>query len=174
MLKKKVEDAIKRQIQEELYSSYLYLSMASYLDSVNLTGFAHWFKKQAGEENEHAVKFYNFIYERGGKVKLMKIDEPKVEGNCPLTIFEQVLRHEELVTSKINALSDVAEDVKDRAALSFLDWYVKEQVEEEANAQDIISKLKLIGDDKSALYLLDKDLSTRVFVQPMIKGGAGA
>ena len=111
---------------------------------------------------------YDYVIERGGKVELLAIDKPEVEGKTPLEVFEQVLRHEEYVTSRINALMDVAEEVKDRAALSFLDWYLKEQVEEEASVGGVLATLKLIGDDKKALLLLDKDLATRVFNAPVI------
>ena len=111
---------------------------------------------------------YDYLIERGGKVELLAIDKPVIEGTTPVEVFEHVLRHEEYVTSRINYLLDVAEEVKDRAAMSFLDWYVKEQVEEEASVGKVLATLKLIGDDKNALLLLDKDLATRVFNAPVI------
>ena len=111
---------------------------------------------------------YDYLIERGGKVELLAIDKPVIEGTTPVEVFEHVLRHEEYVTSRINHLLDVAEEVKDRAAMSFLDWYVKEQVEEEASVGKVLATLKLIGDDKNALLLLDKDLATRVFNAPVI------
>ena len=111
---------------------------------------------------------YDYLIERGGKVELLEIEKPVIEGNTPVEIFEHVLRHEQYVTSRINYLLDVAEEVKDRAAISFLDWYLKEQVEEESSVGKVLATLKLIGDDKNALLLLDKDLATRVFTAPVI------
>ncbi len=111
---------------------------------------------------------FDYVYERNGCVKLEAIDKPVLKGSTPLEIFEQVLEHEEYVTSRINALMDVADEVKDRAALSFLDWYLKEQVEEESNVGGVLATLKLIGDDKKALFMLDKELAARTFVAPVI------
>ena len=110
----------------------------------------------------------NYLNDRGGKVELRAIDKPVVEGTTPLEVFEHVLRHEEFVTSKINALADIAEEVRDRAAMHLLDWYIKEQVEEEANVGGVLATLRLIGEDKKALLMLDKDLATRTFVAPVI------
>ena len=110
----------------------------------------------------------NYLNDRGGKVELRAIDKPVVEGTTPLEVFEHVLRHEEFVTSRINALADVAEEVRDRAAMHLLDWYIKEQVEEEANVGGVLATLRLIGEDKKALLMLDKDLATRTFVAPVI------
>ncbi|MBQ3102329.1 ferritin [bacterium] len=164
----KIQNAIEEQINAELYSAYLYLAMKSYFKEVNLLGFANWFDVQVQEEYAHAMGLYDYVYERGGTVEMKAIDKPVVEGNCPLSIYEHVLRHEQLVTSKINALADVIEGEGDRAGVSFIDWYVKEQVEEEATVIGIIKTLKLIGDDKKALLMLDKDLATRTFVAPVI------
>lgn len=168
MIDKKLESAISEQINAELYSEYLYLLMKGFFKEMNLSGFVNWFDVQVQEEHAHAMGLYDYVYERGGTVKFAVINEPKLEGNSPLTIFEHVLRHEEYVTSRINALVDAAEEVKDRAALSFLDWYVKEQVEEEANVTNVLRTLRLIGEDKKALLMLDKDLATRIFNQPVI------
>jgi len=168
MISEKLEKAFNEQINKELYSAYLYLDMKTYFLEQNLLGFANWFDVQVQEEHAHAMGMFNYLNERGGKIELLAIDQPQVEGNTPLTIFEHVLRHEEYVTSRINALCDVAEEVKDRAAMHLLDWYIKEQVEEEANANGLIATLKLIGDDKKALLMLDKDLATRTFVAPVI------
>lgn len=110
----------------------------------------------------------NYLNDRGGKVELRAIEKPVIEGTTPLEVFEHVLRHEEYVTSRINALADVAEEVKDRAAMHLLDWYIKEQVEEEANVGGVLATLRLIGDDKKALLMLDKDLAARTFVAPVI------
>ena len=116
----------------------------------------------------HGMGMFNYLDERGGKIDLRAIDKPQVKGSTPLEIFEQVLEHEEYVTSRINALCDVADEVKDRAALHLLNWYIKEQVEEEANVGGLLAKLKLIGEDKKALLMLDNELKSRTFVQPVI------
>ncbi|MCQ2957870.1 MAG: ferritin [Candidatus Gastranaerophilales bacterium] len=168
MISEKMEKAFNEQINKELYSEYLYLAMKSFFTELNLQGFVNWFDVQVQEEHAHAMGMYDYVHERGGKVELLTIDKPVVEGKTPLEVFEQTLKHEEFVTSRINLLMDVAEEVKDRAALSFLDWYLKEQVEEEANVGGILATLKLIGDDKKALLMLDKDLAARVFNPPVI------
>jgi len=168
MISEKLQNAFNDQINKELYSAYLYLAMKVYFQEQNLQGFVNWFDVQVQEEKAHAMGMFDYLNERGGKIELKAIDMPKLEGNCPLTIFEHVLRHEEYVTSRINALADVAEEVKDRAALHLLDWYIKEQVEEEANVGGVLATLRLIGDDKKALLMLDKDLAARTFVAPVI------
>lgn len=168
MLNKKMEDAFNDQINKELYSEYLYLAMKAIFADLNLPGFVNWFDVQVQEERAHAMGMYDYVHERNGQVKLEAIDKPELKGTTPLEIFEQVLEHEEYVTSRINALMDVADEVKDRAALSFLDWYLKEQVEEESNVGGVLANLKLIGDDKKALFMLDKELAARTFVAPVI------
>ena len=168
MINEKLEKAFNEQINKELYSEYLYLAMKSYFVEQNLQGFVNWFNVQIQEEHAHAMGMYDYLLERGSEVELMAIDKPEIKGSTPLEIFEQVLKHEEFVTSRINALMDVADEVKDRAALSFLDWYLKEQVEEESSVGGVLATLKLIGDDKKALLMLDKDLATRVFNAPVI------
>ncbi len=168
MIDVKMEKAINEQINKEFYSEFLYLAMKAYFADKNLQGFANWLDVQVQEERAHAFGMYDYLIERGGNIELLAIDKPVVEGTCPLSIFEQILKHEQYVTSSINHLMDVAEEVKDRAALSFLDWYLKEQVEEESSVGKVLSTLKLIGDDKKALLMLDKDLATRVFNPPII------
>lgn len=168
MINEKMEKAFNDQINKELYSEYLYLSMKAYFERLNLKGFVNWFNVQVQEEHAHAMGMFDYVHERGGEVELEAIEKPETKWDSPLACFEQVLSHEEFVTSRINALMDVAEEVKDRAALSFLNWYLKEQVEEEASVGDVLATLRLIGDDKKALLMLDKDLSTRTFVQPVI------
>ena len=168
MLNEKMEKEFNEQINKELFSAYLYLDMKSRFAEMNLQGFVNWMDVQVQEEKAHAMGMYDYVLERGGKVELLAIDKPEVEGKTPLEIFEQVLKHEEFVTSRINHLMDVADEVKDRAALSFLDWYLKEQVEEESNVGGVLATLKLIGEDKKALLMLDKDLATRTFVAPVI------
>ena len=168
MINEKLQEAFNDQINKEFYSEYLYLAMKVYFQELNLQGFVNWFDVQVQEEHAHAMGMLNYLNERGGKIDLRAIEKPELEGTCPLTMFEQVLRHEEYVTSRINHVMDVAEEVKDRAAMHLLDWYIKEQVEEEANVGGVLATLRLIGDDKKALLILDKDLATRTFVAPII------
>ena len=168
MINEKLQEEFNIQINKELYSAYLYLAMKTYFQELNLLGFVNWLDVQVQEEHAHAMGMYDYLNERGGKVELRAIDKPIVEGNSPLEIFEHILRHEEYVTSRINEMMDVAEEVKDRAAMHLLEWYIKEQVEEEASVGGVLATLKLIGDDKKALLLLDKDLATRTFVAPVI------
>ena len=168
MINEKLQEAFNDQINKEFYSEYLYLAMKIYFQEQNLQGFVNWFDVQVQEEHAHAMGMFDYLNERGGKIELRAIDKPIVEGNTPLEIFEHVLRHEEYVTSRINHLMDVAEEVKDRAALHLLDWYLKEQVEEESTVGGVLATLRLIGDDKKALLMLDKDLAARTFVQPVI------
>ena len=168
MIDKKLEQAFNDQINKELYSEYLYLAMKTKFMEWNLQGFVNWFSVQVQEEHAHAMGMFDYLDERGGNIELMAIDKPEIKGNSPLEIIEHVLEHEQYVTSRINHLADVADEVKDRAAINFLNWYIKEQVEEEANVGGLLATLKMIGEDKKALLLLDKDLSTRTFVQPVI------
>ena len=168
MINSKLEEAFNDQINKELYSEYLYLAMKVRFQEMNLQGFVNWFDVQVQEEHAHAMGMINYLDERGGSVDLRAIDKPEIKGNSILEIFEQVLEHEEFVTSRINHLADVADEVKDRAALHLLDWYIKEQVEEEASVGGVLATLRLIGDDKKALLILDKDLAARVFNPPVI------
>ena len=168
MIDEKLAEAFNDQINKELYSEYLYHAMKIYFQELNLQGFVNWFDVQVQEERAHAVGMINYLNDRGGKVDLRAIDKPVIEGSTPLEVFEHVLRHEEFVTSRINHVMDVAEEVRDRAAMHLLDWYIKEQVEEEANVGGVLATLRLIGDDKKALLMLDKDLAARTFVAPVI------
>ena len=168
MIDKILQTAFNEQINKELYSEYLYLAMKTYFMEQNLTGFVNWFDCQVQEEHAHAMGMFDYLNERGGSIELMAIDKPSFNGKNPKEIFEEVLKHEEYVTSRINALYDIAEQVKDRAAMKFLDWYVNEQVEEESSVGAVLATLTLIGDDKNALLLLDKDLATRTFTAPII------
>ena len=168
MINEKLEKAINEQINKEIYSSYLYLSMASYLADLGLMGFSNWMRIQVQEENAHAMGLYDYLIERGGSVELEAIAKPQTTWENILHVFEATLEHEQFVTKSLNELADVADEVKDRASLSFLDWYLKEQVEEENNVGGVLAKLELIGDDKHALLLLDKDMATRTFVAPVI------
>lgn len=168
MINEKLEKAFNVQINKEFYSEYLYLSMQAYFERLNLKGFVNWMSVQVQEERAHAMGMFDYLNQRGGNVQLEAIEKPQTDWKSPLDVFEEVLKHEEYVTSSINALMDVAEETKDRAAMSFLNWYLKEQVEEEDNVGNVLATLKLIGDDKKALLMLDKDLATRTFVQPVI------
>jgi len=169
MINETVAKVLIEQVNKEFYSAYLYLSMSSYFSNIGLLGFANWTRVQVQEETAHAMLMYDYLINRGEKVTLGAIDAAPSNWGTPLSVMEEVLKHEEYVTRLINNIVNVADENKDRATMSYFNWFVDEQVEEESNAQDIISKLKLIGDDKSALYLLDKDLAARVFVQPTIK-----
>ena len=167
-MNEKLEKAFCVQINKELYSAYLYLAMQAYFKEINLDGFANWMYVQVQEELAHAMGMYNYVFERGGKVELMSIEKPEYSFNSPLNVFEEVLKHEKYVTSLINDLAFVAEEVRDRAAMSLLDWYIKEQVEEEANVSNVLGNLKLAQNDPRALLLLDRELATRTFVVPVI------
>jgi ferritin len=166
MLSPKIQDAFNSQINAELYSSYLYLSMSAYCDSQNLAGMANWMRIQAQEEHTHAMKFFEFVNERDGRVLLTQIEAPKTEWTSPLDVFEETLAHEQKVTGLINDLVDLSLSEKDHASNTFLQWFVTEQVEEESTAKTIVDKLKLIGDNPVALYMLDGELGQRTLPSP--------
>jgi ferritin len=161
MISKIMQDAINDQIQKELYSSYLYLSMSAYFADKNLSGFAHWMRVQEAEEREHAMKLYDFILERGGKVNLKAIDAPKTEWTSTLEVAEEVAAHEAKVTASIYALYETALKEKDYPAQVMLQWFISEQVEEEKNAAEIVANLKLIEKGGTAVYVLDHQLGKR-------------
>ena len=161
MLTEKMQTALNGQLNAELYSSYLYLSMNAYFKSVNLDGFANWMYYQAQEELEHSLKFYDFIIRRGGKVQLQQIAAPSTEWNSPLAVFEATLEHEQKVTGLINDLVDVAHEERDHATNIFLQWFVSEQVEEEESVGGVLEQLKLLGDAKGGLFMIDRELSKR-------------
>ena len=162
MLNKTIQDAMNEQIKNELYSAYIYLSMSAYFEEANLPGFAHWMRVQAQEEQEHAMKFYHFINERGGRVVLQAIDQPPIEFESPLDVFERTLEHEQKVTGMIHRLYTLAIQEEDYASQVFLQWFVTEQVEEEDSATQIVETLKLIGDKRHAFLMLDRELGSRV------------
>lgn len=168
MLKDKVRDAINTQINREIYSAYLYLSMSAFFSDINMPGFAGWMKVQVQEELSHADKMYNFVIERGGRVTLGAVEAPPTEWSSPLNTFEATLEHEQAVTGMINALVDIASAEKDHATGNFLQWFVDEQVEEEASADAVIQQLKLAGDAPGALFMLDRELGQRVFTPPAV------
>jgi ferritin len=161
MLSKNLQELMNQQIKNELYSAYLYLSMAAHFEAHNLGGFAHWMKKQSSEENSHAMKFYEFIFDRGGEVTLLALEQPPAKFESPLGIFKMAYEHEQKITGNINALYDAARKENDYPSQEMLNWFVKEQVEEEKSAFNIIEKLKLIGEHGTALYMLDKELGAR-------------
>ncbi|MCP4214165.1 MAG: ferritin [bacterium] len=161
MIKKKIEDAINQQIQEEMFSSNLYLSMVAYFEEQNLKGFSYWMKTQVQEEMFHTMKLFSFVLDRGGKPKVPALAEPKKEWTSVLNVFEEAMAHEEHITNCINNLMDLAIEEKDHAARGLLSWFVDEQVEEEANFNEIVDKLKMIGDDKPSLLLQDKEMTQR-------------
>ena len=163
MFNQKVQDAINDQIQREMESAYIYLSMAAYFDSVSLPGMAQWMKMQFQEEQFHAFKFYEYVGDRGGRVALQPIGQPPVEFESPLDAFEKALAHEQKITGHINDLYALAIEERDFASQMFLTWYIEEQVEEEKNANDIIDVLERIADNGHALIMLDKELGQRQF-----------
>jgi ferritin len=166
MLKPTVQEALNEQLNAELYSSYLYLSMSAYFDSQNLAGMADWMRIQTQEELIHATKFFEFINDRDGRVLLTRIEAPKTEWTSPLDAFEDALQHERKVTGLINDLVDLSLGEKDHASNTFLQWFVTEQVEEEAAAKTVVDKLKMIGDKPVALYMLDGQLGQRTLPSP--------
>ncbi len=166
MLKKKMLKALNEQINAEMYSSYLYLSMESNFQSLSLSGFASWMRGQVQEEMFHGMKIYDFINERGGVVTLDAIKKPESSWKTPLAAFEHVLKHEIFVTSLINDLVELAIAEKDHATQIFLQWFVSEQVEEEASVNEIVDKLKLIKNDSSGLFFLDAEMGKRIFSIP--------
>jgi len=165
MLSEKMEDALNEQINKEMYSAYLYMAMSAHSTHIGLDGFANWFMVQYQEEMTHAMKIYDYINEQGGKVKLKAIKEPPSEFDSPLDMFEKTLEHEKFITKSINELMDLAIKENDHATQIFLHWFVTEQIEEEANDNEIIAKLKLVGDG-NGLFMLDKELAARVFTPP--------
>lgn len=161
MIGKAMQDAMNEQINKEFFSSYLYLSMAAYFEDKNLTGFGHWMRLQADEEHEHAMKFYNYMLDSGGKVQLKGIDSPPVEWTSNLEVAQQVAEHEAKVTASIHNLYEIALKEKDYAAQVMLQWFISEQVEEEKNAQELVAKLRMIEERGTAVLMLDHRLSKR-------------
>lgn len=161
MISQKMQAALNKQINEELYSSYLYLSMAAYFAKINYTGFSLWMKKQSEEEYEHAMKIYDYILEIGAEVNLNQINEPKKNWVNSFEVFEESLAHELHITKCINELADLAVEEKDHATNIFLHWFVQEQVEEVAAVTDIVNKFKLIGDNQNGVFMLDRELAKR-------------
>lgn len=161
MISQKMQDAYNEQIREELFSAYLYMSMSAYFESLNLKGFAGWMTAQSKEEVAHAMKFYNHVLERGGRVELKAIDKPKNTWNSPLNAFEEAYQHEQHITSCINKLVALAKAENDLPSHTMLHWFIDEQVEEEASTSEIAEKMKMIGDHPHGLFMMDGFLGKR-------------
>ncbi len=161
MLPKKIQDALNKQINNELYSSYVYLSMSAYFQAANLPGFAHWMMAQSTEENKHAMKFYHHIVENGGRVVLEAIGKPPLDYKSPLDVMKKSLEQEKSVTASINAMYELAQKEKDYPTQVMLQWFITEQVEEEKTVADIIEMLKMIGDAPAGLIMADRQLGAR-------------
>ena len=166
MQKEKVEDVFNEQIMHEFFSAHLYLSMAAYLESIDLPGFAHWMRIQYQEEVSHAMKLFEYVIERDGQAIITGFEDPQIEWKSALDVFEGAYAHEQIVTGLINTLMDIAIAEKDHASQIFLQWFVNEQVEEEATAKGIIQQLKMLGDSKAGLFQVDRELGSRVFTPP--------
>jgi len=166
VLNKKIEEALNSQINAELYSAYLYMSMVAYFELKNLTGFSNWMQVQVQEELFHAQKFFNYVNERGGLVTLQAIDQPDTEWDSVQTVFDATLEHEQKVTSLINDLVALTRAENDNATYNFLQWFVTEQVEEEASADAVIQKLNLIGNFGPGIFMMDQEMANRVFTPP--------
>jgi ferritin len=163
MIQKRIEEAFNIQINAELYSAYLYLSMGAFFEAQNLPGFANWMRVQFQEEQFHAMKMFDFVNERGGRAILTKIDGPKVEWESIVEVYEEVLAHERHVTNLINNIMDIAIEERDHATKSFLNWFIDEQVEEESTAEAILDELKLIDGKGNGILMLDREFRARVF-----------
>jgi ferritin len=161
MITEKITKMLNKQINQEFYSSYLYLQMSAFFDEEKLNGFAAWMKIQSQEEYKHAMKLYEYVLQANAKVDLQKIDAPKNKWKDALDVFQDTYKHEKQITGYINEIVDVALTEKDFATFSFLQWFVTEQVEEESTALLILDKIKLIGDNKTGLFFLDREMAGR-------------
>ena len=166
MIDARIQNEFNRHIQFEMASSYLYLSMAAWCEEQGLRGFSNWMRQQSEEERLHVMKFFDFLLDRGGKVELAAIEAPEASWESPLALFEAAYAHECEVTKRIHALVDTVMDVRDHAANAFLQWFVNEQVEEEANAADVVSRLRLVGNDGRGILLIDQELAQRTAPAP--------
>jgi ferritin len=161
MMSKTMQDAFNEQMKQEFYSSYLYLSMSAYCDAANLPGLAHWMRAQAREEANHAMKIFDHLLDRGGKVQMHPISQPPSSFGSPRDVFEQAHRHEQEVTASINRVYGLAVDERDFASRVFLDWFVQEQVEEEKTSALFAEQLRMIGEDRPGLLMLDREMAQR-------------
>jgi ferritin len=174
MMSKKLAEVFNKQMDAEFYSAYLYLQMAAYFEGLNLPGFANWMRVQRLEEQVHAMKLFDHLVERDAAIKLLAIDAPPQKWDSPRAVFEAAYQHEVKVTGLINNLVNLAAAEKDHASEAFLQWFVTEQVEEESSTNAVVQKLKLIGKDNSGLFMLDRELATRVFTPPLQTGAPSA
>jgi len=170
MIGKKMEKALNDQINAELYSAYIYLAMAAYFEDENLAGCASWMRTQVQEETAHAMKFYDFVVERGGRVVLKAIEQPPKDWKSPLAAFEAAYEHEQYITGRINDLVDLAITEKDHATNSFLQWFVDEQVEEETSVDTVVQKFKMAEKAPGAMFMIDRELGQRTFTPPTQEG----
>jgi ferritin len=161
MMKQKIEDAFNKHLNAESFSAHLYMAISAYFESINMKGMARWMRLQADEETAHAMKFFDFIHSRGGKVMLGQIDAPTTEWDSPLAAFEAAYGHEQMITDKINKLVDLSIKEGDHASNAFLQWFVTEQVEEEESVSEIVDQLKLIENERGPLFMLDRELGQR-------------
>ena len=168
MMNDRVRELLNQQINKEFYSAYLYLQFSNYFEEVGLDGFANWYMIQAQEERDHAMLFYQYLQNNNQKVVLEAIDKPEKEITCHMDVLKAGLEHEEYVTSLINDIYAAAYEVKDFRTMQFLDWFVKEQGEEETNANDLITKMELFGADPKSLYMLNSELGARVYTAPSL------
>lgn len=166
MISEKVVKGLNDQLNKELFSSYLYLSMAAYLENTGFNGCAKWMRLQSDEEYAHAMKFFDYIIQAGAKVELEAIEKPKTDWDSPKNIFEEALEHEKFITDSINQLAGSANRENDFATLNFLNWFVSEQIEEIATVTTIVDNFKMIGDDTGALFMLDRELGARTSNAP--------
>jgi len=166
MISKNMEAAINKQINAEIYSAYIYGSMAAYFDALNLAGFSNWMRVQVQEELSHAVKFYQYLNDRGGRVLLTPIEGPPTEWKSPQAVFEEAYEHEQKVTGLINKLTDLATQENDHMSKELLLWFIAEQVEEESSADKMVQDLKRVGDNGHGLLMLDREAAARVFTPP--------
>ena len=170
MLNEKVQQALNEQLNFELHSAYIYYSMSAYCQSRDLVGMASWFKVQAQEELFHASKFFDYLCDRGGRVRMAEVKAPQIDWETPLAAFADAHAHECEVSRRIHELVTLSQQEKDRATESFLQWFVAEQVEEEATVSQIVGQLKFVGSDGAGLFMVDQQLAARTFVLPTATG----
>ena len=164
MLTDNIRKALNDQLQAEFYSAYLYLSMSAYFDDQGLEGMANWMTVQFEEEQSHALKLFRYIIERGGRPELQAIEQPQRDWDSPVAAFEASLDHERMISGRINDLADLAVKEKDHATHNMLQWFISEQVEEEANVESIVSQMKMVGDAGPGLFMIDREMKGRTFV----------
>lgn len=166
MISNKIKDILNEQINKEFYSAYLYLAMSAYFSEIGLYGFSHWTKIQSREEIDHGMILFDYVLNRKSQVQLKNLSSPNLNFNGPIDVFEQIYKHECSITESIDCVANLSEGECDLATRNFIDWYLKEQIEEETSVLRIISKLKAFGAENSSLYLLDKELALREYFQP--------